>query len=69
VFIRGKLPERDRLRAVGHYNGKSLIIILCLQEITFLFSWQNNKMQNISQVTFHNIYELAKSQIAWKGIK
>jgi hypothetical protein len=26
-------------------------------------------MQNILQVTFHNIYELAKSQLAWKGIK
>jgi len=26
-------------------------------------------MQNISQVTFHNIYELAKSQVAWNEIK
>jgi hypothetical protein len=26
-------------------------------------------MQNILQVTFHNIYELAKSQIAWNEIK
>jgi len=26
-------------------------------------------MQNISQVTFRNIYELAKSQIAWNEIK
>ena len=46
-----------------------MIVILCLQEITFLFSLQNNKMQNISQVTFRNIYELAKSQIAWNEIK
>ena len=26
-------------------------------------------MQNISQVTFHDIYELAKRHIAWKVIK
>jgi hypothetical protein len=33
------------------------------------FSWQNNKMKNISEVTFHYIYELAKTQIASKEIK